>query len=82
MIIFSTRSFADDHKGPGIKPIRVIKAVEGEVILDIPKCGYDCRLGEGLYQGILGMYGINTGKVEQHKCVLKGDPSCEFHITR
>jgi len=81
MVIFSTQSFADDHKGPGIRPIRIIKAVDADVILDIPDCGYDCRLGEGVYQGILGMYGIKDGEVEQVKCVKKGDSSCEFHIT-
>ncbi|RJP34689.1 MAG: hypothetical protein C4536_02510 [Actinobacteria bacterium] len=81
LIIFSTRSFADDHKGPGIRPIRVIKAEDGDVVLDIPDCGYDCRLGEGVYLGILGMYGIDGGRVEQERCIRKGSSTCEFHIT-
>jgi hypothetical protein len=81
LIIFSTGSFADDHRGPGIRPIKVIKAVEGDVVLDIPDCGYDCRLGEGVYLGILEMFDIKDGKVEQVKCVKNGDLSCEFHIT-
>jgi hypothetical protein len=81
LIIFSTRSFADDHRGPGIRPIKVITADKGDVILDIPDCGYDCRLGEGVYLGILGMYGIDSGSVEQTKCIKQGSPSCEFHIS-
>jgi hypothetical protein len=81
LIIFSTHSFADDHKGPGIRPIKVIKAEEGNVILDIPDCGYDCRLGEGVYLGILGMYGIDNGTVEQVKCIKQGNPACEFYIS-
>ena len=80
LIIFSTRSFAEDHKGPGIRAIKVIKADEGDVILDIPDCGYDCRLGEGVYTGILGMYG-KDGIVNQEKCIKNGSPSCVFHIT-
>lgn len=80
LIIFSTRSFAEDHKGPGIRPIRVIKADQGEVVLDIPDCGYDCRLGEGVYLGILDMYG-KDGIVKQDRCIRDGSSSCEFHIT-
>jgi hypothetical protein len=81
MIIFSTRSFADDHKGPGIRPIRVLKADEGDVVLEIPDCGYDCRLGEGVYLGILSMYGIENASVEQEKCLRKGNTTCQFHIS-
>jgi hypothetical protein len=81
LIIFSTRSFAEDHRGPGIRPIRVIEATGGDVVLDIPDCGYDCRLGEGVYLGILSMYGIENGMVVQEKCIKRGDPSCEFHIS-
>ena len=80
MIIHSTRSFASDHRGPSIRPIKVVKAEEGDVVLDIPDCGYDCRLGEGVYLGILGMYGIGGGRVYQTRCIRNGDPSCEFHI--
>ncbi|MBN2028554.1 MAG: hypothetical protein JW854_17515 [Actinobacteria bacterium] len=80
LILFSTNSFAKDHRGPGIRPIRVIKADEGEVVLDIPDCGYDCRLGEGVYLGILGMFG-RDGVVKQDRCIKNGSASCVFHIT-
>jgi len=81
MIVFSTRSFAEDHKGSGIRPIKVMKARKGDVVLDIPDCGYDCRLGEGVYLGILSIYGIDNGLVVQERCIKKGNPTCEFHIS-
>jgi hypothetical protein len=81
LIRHSTQSFADDHRGEGIRPIEVIKAEEGDVLLDIPYCGYDCTYGEGVYLGILEMLDIENGEVEQTKCYKKGDPSCMFHIT-
>lgn len=81
LLVFSTRSFPEDHRGAGIRPIRIIKATEGEVILDVPDHGYDCGVDQGVYLGILGMFGIDNGKVEQVKCKKKGDLSCEFHIT-
>jgi hypothetical protein len=81
LLIYSTRSFTDDHRGAGIRPVRVIRADEGEVILDIPDHGYECRVDEGVYLGILGMFGIDDGLVEQARCKKKGDSSCEFHIT-
>jgi hypothetical protein len=81
LLVFSTKSFTDDHRGAGIRPVRIIKSSEGEAIFDIPDHGYDCRVDEGVYLGILKMFGIENGKVEQARCKKKGDPSCEFHIT-
>jgi predicted hydrocarbon binding protein len=81
LLVFSTMSFTEDHRGTGIRPVKIIKAVDGEAVFDIPDHGYDCRVDEGVYQGILGMFGIENGKVEQTECKKKGDPSCEFHIT-
>ncbi len=81
LLVYSTESFTDDHRGEGIRPVRVVKADEGEAIFDVPDHGYDCRVDEGVYLGILGMFGIEGGVVEQAKCKKKGDPSCEFHIT-
>ena len=81
LLIYSTRSFSDDHQGAGIRPVRIVKEGEGEVILDVPDHGYDCGVDEGVYLGILGMYGIDNGAVEQVRCKKRGDSSCEFHIT-
>jgi hypothetical protein len=81
LLKFSTRSFTDDHRGPGIRPIRIVRAEEGDVVVDVPYPGYDCRVSNGVYLGILGMFGIKGGKVEQARCVSRGDRSCEFHIT-
>jgi hypothetical protein len=81
LLLYSTKSFTDDHRGAGIRPVEIIKAIEGEVILDVPDHGYDCRVDEGVYIGILGMFDIENGVVEQVRCKKRGDPSCEFHIT-
>ena len=81
LIVYSTKSFTDDHRGAGIRPVNIIKASEGEVILGVPDHGYDCRVDEGVYLGILDMFDIEGGKVEQTRCKKRGDPSCEFHIT-
>ena len=81
LLVYSTKSFTDDHRGPGIRPVEIIKAEEGDVIFDIPDHGYDCRVDEGVYLGILGMFDIENGVVEQTKCKMRGDPSCVFHIT-
>ena len=48
--------------------------------MEAPAPGYDCRLYEGVYLGILEMIGIRSGKVTQEKCQRKGDHTCEFHI--
>jgi hypothetical protein len=81
LLIYSTMSFTDDHRGAGIRPVEVIEASEGEVVFDVPDHGYDCMVDEGVYIGIMEMFDIEGGKVEQRKCKKKGDPSCEFHIT-
>ncbi len=81
LLVYSTKSFTDDHRGPGIRPVRIIKASDGEAMFDIPDHGYDCRVDEGVYLGILGMFGIEDGAVEQEKCKKRGDPSCRFRIT-
>jgi hypothetical protein len=81
LLVYSTKSFTDDHRGPGIRPVKVIKADKRDVIFDIPDHGYDCRVDEGVYLGILEMFGIESGVVGQARCKKKGDPSCEFHIT-
>jgi hypothetical protein len=81
MLIYSTRSFTEDHGGDGIRPVRIIRAEERDVILDIPDHGYDCMVDEGVYIGILEMFGIEDRHIEQIKCKKKGDVSCRFRIT-
>ena len=81
LLIYSTRSFPEDHRGAGIRPVKIIKATEGDVILDVPDHGYDCMVDEGVYLGIMSMFDIENGEVEQTRCKKKGDSSCEFHIT-
>ena len=52
LLIYSTKSFTDDRRGAGIRLVRIVKASEGEVILDIPDHG---RVDEGV---IMAEYSI------------------------
>jgi hypothetical protein len=65
---------------PTKKGLGEIQADSGEVVLDVPDHGYDCSVDEGVYLGILKMFDIESGRVEQQRCKKRGDPSCEFHI--
>jgi len=79
LIRFSAKQFVHDHQG--LPPIKIIRATEGNVILHLPNIGYDCFMVEGVYLGILEMFGLKTGQIEHSKCVKKGDRICEFAIT-
>lgn len=80
-IKFEAEGFRMDHKGTDVKPRRFIKAVDKEVLIEAPAPGYQSKLYEGVYLGILEMLGIRTGKVVQTKSQEKGDNTSEFHIT-
>jgi hypothetical protein len=64
-IKFEAEGFLANHRGPDVVPRKFIKANDHEVIVDAPAPGYNARLYEGVYLGILEMIGINTGKVER-----------------
>ena len=78
LIVFSAKQFVHDHKG--LPPIKIITAKEGNVILRIPDTAYDCIMIEGVYMGILRMFGV-TGQVKQNNCVKKGGKFCELAIS-
>lgn len=80
-IKFEAEGFSRDHKGPEVKPRKFIKAVDKDVIVEAPSPGYNSKMFEGVYLGILEMLGIKTGKVVQTKSQEKGDNTSEFHIT-
>lgn len=73
--------FLKEHKGPDVRPRRIIEAEPGLFIVEAAAPGYNCALYEGVFLGILEMLNINTGKVVQTKCEKKGDVICEFKIT-
>lgn len=80
LIKFEADGFLDNHRGQGVVPRKFIKAEEGEVIVEAPSPGYSCYLIEGVFDGILQMYKVRKGSVQQIQCVKKGDPTCTYHI--
>lgn len=80
-IKFEAEGFERAHRGSGIKPRKFIKAIEGEVIVEAHSPGYNSKLYQGVFLGILEMRGVRNGKVVQTKSQEKGDPTSEFHIT-
>jgi len=80
MIKFEADGFVLYHKGPDVIPRKFLKADEGDVIVLAPSPGYNCKVIEGVYLGILKMFGKN-GTVVQEKCVKKGDSTCQYHIS-
>ena len=81
LLVFEAEGFLANHQGADVKPRKMLKSTEGDMIVQAPAPGYDCMLYEGVFLGILEMTGIADGKVVQTKCIERGDPTCEFHIT-
>ena len=79
-IRYEAEDFLASHRGTDVKPRKFIKAVEHDVVVEAPAPGYNSRLYEGVFLGILALCGATTGKVEQTKRQEKGDPTSEFHI--
>lgn len=80
-IKFEAEGFLMNHKGSDVIPRKFIKEEEKDIIVQAPAPGYNSRLYEGVYLGILEMCGIKSGKVEQIKSIKNGDKTDEFHIT-
>lgn len=80
LLAFEGDGFLAHHKGNDVVPRKYIKTETGHVIVEAISPGYDCTFIEGVFMGILEMYGINYGKVTQEKCVKRGDNTCEYHI--
>lgn len=63
-IKYEAEGFLQNHRGNDVVPRKIIKAVDKEVVIQAPAPGYNEKLYEGVYFGILEMCGINTSKVE------------------
>lgn len=63
-IKFEADGFLMNHQGIGVTPRKFIKAVDKEVIVEAKAPGYNSKLYEGVWLGILEMCDIKTGKVE------------------
>ncbi len=80
-IKFEAEGFLANHRGSDVRPRKITKAQDKDVIIEAPAPGYHSKLFVGVYLGILEMCGIKTGKVDQTKSQEKGDSTSEFHIT-
>lgn len=80
LMLFEAEGFLQNNKGEGIIPRKFIKKEEGHVIVQAPApipTKENQKLFEGVFLGILQMYGIKTGKV----VMTKGTPFFEYEIT-
>lgn len=77
MLIFEATGFELNHRGTDVKPRKFIKQDDKHVIVQAPAPGYSQKLFEGVYLGILEMFGIKNGNV----VMTKGAPVFEYNIT-
>ncbi len=79
---YETEGYIQSHRGPDIKPRTIIKAVEGEFIVQglVPPW-YKAKLLEGVFLGILEMCGERNGKVVSKPIPEKEDNIVEFYVT-
>lgn len=80
-IKYESQGYTENIKGPDIVPRTFVREDDGDVIIQMNMKEQPCKLMEGVYKGILDMSGASFGQVFHDKCILKGDPYCEFHIT-
>jgi len=63
-ILFEAEGFLQNHQGEGVVARKIIKSSDREVIIEAKAPGYNSKLYEGVWLGILEMCGVTTGKVE------------------
>lgn len=61
---FEAQGFLMNHRGNDVVPRRFIKAENREVIVEAKAPGYNGRLYEGVFLGILEMCNVRSGRVE------------------
>lgn len=79
-IEFEAQAYLDNLRGPGIRPRKIIKPSDRHAVIRFRMDEQPCKIGEGVYQGILEMTGHPEGTVEHKKCIRDGEPECEFHV--
>ena len=77
LILFEAKGYELNHKGADVKPRRFIKKQDRHVIVQAPAPGYNQKLYEGVFLGILELFGVKTGKV----VMTKAAPEFEYEIT-
>jgi hypothetical protein len=63
-IKFEAEGFLLNHDGDDVIPRKILKAFDKEVVVQAPAPGYNEKLYEGVFLGILEMCKISTGQVE------------------
>jgi predicted hydrocarbon binding protein len=80
-MLFEAESFKQNHRGSDVIPRNFLKTDDRHIIVDAPSPGYNCKIIEGVFLGILKMVGEENGKVIQTKCIQRGDSTCIYDIT-
>jgi len=63
-IKFEAEGYLLNHLGDEIKPREIIKAIDGEVLMEASTPGYNPDFMRGVYAGILKMCGVENFNVE------------------
>ncbi len=63
-IKFEAEGFLLNHQGSDVLGRKIIKAVDKEVVIQAKAPGYNSKLYEGVYLGILEMCGVKSGQVK------------------
>lgn len=64
-ILYEADGFLQNHKGDDVVPRRIIRSSPREVVIEAKAPGYNGKLYEGVWLGILEMCGVGTGQVDQ-----------------
>ena len=76
LILFEAEGFMMNHQGSDVIARNFVKKETGHVIVKAPAPGYNQKLYEGVFMGILEMSGIKDGTVK----MISGDPDFEYEI--
>ena len=76
LIEYDNEAFLQTHRGEGIRGRKIVKRENNMVIVQAPTPGYNAKLVEGVYLGILSILGIKNGSVK----LLKGEPEYEYEV--
>lgn len=63
-VLFEAEGFLLNHRGDEVIPRKIIEVRENEVVLQAKAPGYNSKLYEGVFLGILEICGIKNGSVE------------------
>jgi len=77
LLKYEMEEFLKSNRGSDVKPRKLVEAVDGKVVICAPAPGYSQKLYEGVYLGMLMMFGIKNGNV----VMTKGAPDFEYTIT-